>query len=84
MITNQQIHEALKANAQQSDDGLWGFHGGHPFHTEDQALAITRACLILGVPVTDVLSSTTWGVLVDRLAEIERRLETVEMGGAAA
>jgi hypothetical protein len=80
MITEQQVREALVANAERDENGRWGFHGGYPMHEEASALAITRACLILGVRVTDTLSGTTWCAVVDRIAAIERRLETAEMG----
>ncbi len=49
----------------------WHFPGG-PYHREQDALDITEACLMLGVPVSDVISGRAWLILLRRLADIEK------------
>lgn len=67
--------ELLNAYARPSEHaGRWRI-GGSPYdHSRDETLALIRSCLFLDVPVTDVLSSTTWWALVSKVAELERRM----------
>lgn len=67
--TTRDIQTALSVVAYQHENG-WRFHGG-TWHTDQAARAITRACLILGVPVSDKVSPTAFAALVDRVAAIE-------------
>lgn len=72
--------EALDANARQIGD-RWYF--GEPSHdnrghSHEQALAVASACLLLDVPVTDVVSSRTWLRLIDKVAHLEERLQRLE------
>jgi hypothetical protein len=62
------------------DTGLWTWHrydspGKIMWHSEEDALRITRACLHLERPVTDVVTATAWLVLVERVIDLEHRVE---------
>jgi len=59
------------------DTGLWTWHPRSTkpenifWHSDEDALTITRACLYLGAPVTDVVSGKTWLRLIDRVRALE-------------
>lgn len=82
MITDEQVREALEANATK-DGEHWGFRGSVATHTEASALAITRACLILGMPVDDVLTGEAWGKVVAQLAQMAERVTALEASRGA-
>jgi hypothetical protein len=52
----------------------WWFSSPDVTHSRSSSLAIIRFCRELGSPVTDILSAETFGVLVDRVVALERRL----------
>lgn len=64
--TQKQVTEAVET-------GNFGMH-----HTKAEKRTIARACLILGVPVTDLLTSKTWYVMVDKLDKLDERLDKLE------
>lgn len=68
--------QALRENAEQLEDGQWSF-GWLP-HPEPEALAIAEACLLLGTPVTDMVTSSTWLRLVDKIVALEERVTRLE------
>jgi hypothetical protein len=47
-------------------------------HSEQSALDIIRACLILGVRVTDILTADAWWKLIQRVTDIDARLSALE------
>jgi hypothetical protein len=47
-------------------------------HTRDESLAIIRFCQELSVPVDDVLSSTMFGTLVDRVVALETHVRRMD------
>jgi hypothetical protein len=75
--TAREAREAVVQTARVSEAGLWSW--SHPddrdpmWHTEAHALEVAQACLYLGVPVTDVVSSTAWLTLLRLVAELEQR-----------
>ncbi len=80
-LTAEQVRTALTHHATRDAGGLWTFHGGAPTYvrrTEESALAITRACLVLGLPVTDTLTGEAWARLVDTVADLRQRLSRIE------
>lgn len=70
--------KALRENATRLDDGRWWFTS-YP-HSETEALAITEACLLLDMPVTDIVTSRAWLRLVDKVAALEERVARIEGG----
>jgi hypothetical protein len=56
----------------------WWFSSPGYTHSREAALAIIRFSLELGSPVTDILSAETFGVLVDRVAALEARIQAIE------
>lgn len=74
-VTDLHVREALEANAVCAENGRWKFHDSPVFHDEQDALGITRACLIFGVPVTDTLTGAAWCALAVRIEDIEQRLD---------
>lgn len=71
MISDEEVRRALHANAK-CQDGRWVFSSLYG-HSEEQALAITKACLLLDVPVDDVLTSRAWCNVVERIVALEAR-----------
>lgn len=67
--SEKEITTALQDNAKLSDEGRWSFGGGY-WHSAPEARQIVRACLTLGTPVTDVLSSASWATLIDTVATL--------------
>ncbi len=57
--------------------GCWHF-GSHFPHSKDDALRIVEACVTLGVPISDTLTSNAWLALVRRSAELEHRVTALE------
>lgn len=70
--------EALRQYGHPTGDGRWWFTSPHAAHSEVQALAIVESCLLLDMPVTDVLTSQTWLRLVDRVASLQERIDRLE------
>jgi hypothetical protein len=61
--------------------GLWTWHRHDDpimWHSEEDALTITRACLYLDVPVTDTVTGFAWLRLIERVVAIEQGI-----GGSA-
>jgi hypothetical protein len=63
---------------------LWTWHRHDDpkdimWHSEEDALTITRACLYLAAPVTDVVSGAVWLRLIERVISLELRVN----GGTA-
>jgi len=79
MISEEQVTEALDAAAELDADGRWRFarDPGWPpaSYSDESARGIVRACLILGVPVTNTMTGEAWCTAVSRIAEIEDRLD---------
>lgn len=76
------IHDALHRHGHRTEDGRWWFSDERFTHNETTALTISAACLSLGVPVTDVLRANSWFRLIERVMQLEERLERLE--GASA
>jgi hypothetical protein len=81
-ISTGELLEALHYSGayRNPETGLWTWHSDDPpsrimWHSEEDALRITRACLHLGRPVTDVVTATAWLALVERVIDLERRIE---------
>lgn len=68
-------HGQLAGPAAYDTNAWWRISDAGPYHREEDALAIIRACLMLGVPVTDTITSEMWLALVERVAQIERHFE---------
>lgn len=75
-VTEEQVTAALREHAQQWATDAWSFGG--PAHSTEDARAITRACLTLGVPVTDVFTVEVWTALMDRVIQTEVRIARLE------
>lgn len=75
--TPEQIDVALRAHASERGPG-WVFDTSGYVHTDTQARALVESCLLLGVPVTDILSSTMWRTLITRLVAAEERIDALE------
>jgi hypothetical protein len=78
--TDDQVRAALAENGRRIETGRWTFDGGVDAHSETSALAITRACLILGVPVTDILTGEMWNAVLSELVALGRRVDALEAG----
>jgi hypothetical protein len=46
-------------------------------HGEEEALRIAKACLWLGVPVTDVVTGLAWMRMIERIDVLEDALEAI-------
>lgn len=56
--------------------GRWCLNSGSPkYRSYAETVQIVEACLYLGVPVTDVITSTAWHALVMKVAALEARPE---------
>jgi hypothetical protein len=68
----------LAEHAFPAEEGRW--HFGIPSYTHGRAssLALIRACLALGVTVTDTATAEAWWRLVSRVLDVERRLAALE------
>jgi hypothetical protein len=72
--------EALREHAHEAGDGRWWFSNPLFTHTKAEALQIAEACLILGVPVNDTLTSRAWLALLRKVVRLETRVEQLEKG----
>jgi hypothetical protein len=70
--------KALRDHGHRTDRGRWWFTSPHATHSEQEALAIAEACLMLDMPVTDILTSRAWLRLVDRVVQLQERLDRLE------
>ena len=59
-------------------DGRYWFSDPRKTHNEDDAIMIAASCRLLGVPLTDTVTSEAWFVIVSRIAALERRLDDRE------
>jgi hypothetical protein len=65
--------------ATQTNDGRWYFGSFCQYaHGEAAATAIVEACLLLDVPVTDVVTAPAWLKLIDRVVTLSERVERLE------
>jgi hypothetical protein len=69
---------ALREQAHRDDDGLWWFSDPAYKRSEADALKIAEACVMLGVPVDDRMSSAAWLTVVRRIAALEERIARLE------
>lgn len=74
--TEEQITAALADAATPTETG-WTF--GDTWHSIESARAITRMCLILGLPVSDIITSAIFLALLDRLLLIEEKLRLINI-----
>jgi len=86
MFTDAEVKRALDESTawRNPDTGLYTWHRYEDpartmWHSEPDALTITRACLYLERPVSDIVSGATWLRLIERVMALEQRLD----GGAA-
>ena len=70
--------EALRTHGNATSDGRYWFSNPRMTHSEVDALRIASSCLTLGVPVTDVMTVEKWFTLINRVADLERRLDDRE------
>lgn len=70
--------EALHKHGHRRADGRWWFSSPAWAHDETAALAIVEACLLLDTAVTDMLMPQTWLRLVDRVSQLQERLDRIE------
>lgn len=77
--TDRQVEEALRLHFARVPGGWMTLPDGDRFHTERQARDITRFCLMLGVPVSDVLSSTMFAKIVNTVSDLEDRVHAIEL-----
>ena len=77
--------KALHEHGHPAGDGRWWFSTPTITHSEQESLAIVESCLLLDMPITDILTSKTWLRLVDRVALLQERVERLERqaGGPA-
>ncbi len=78
MPTEEEITAALHEHAEQWTPDTWVFGGfaSNPVpHTTAKARMIVKACLILGQPISDVLTIDMFLTLVERVVAIEGRLD---------
>jgi hypothetical protein len=76
-VPDEEVAQALTKNAYRQDRGdepMWRFHSdfGVPpaWHSDANARRIARFCLMLELPVSDVMTSPLFGALVDEVAAI--------------
>ena len=77
MPTEEEVTAALHEHAKQWAPDAWVFRGvaSNPMpHTTDNARMIVKACLILGQPISDVLTIKMFLSLVERVDAIQRRI----------
>jgi hypothetical protein len=76
--TKDEVRAYLVANAKRRDDRRWDVPslGGstHPLF-EPAALKVAEVCLILGVPLSDVISSDLALALARRIAVLEEHVD---------
>jgi len=73
--TEEEITQALQANATEKDGG-WSFGG--KFHGAKSARDIVECCLALDVVVTDMLTAAQWVGLIRTVAALEARVAELE------
>lgn len=78
--TERKISEALEAVAFAENYSVvgWRFKSSYTWHPEQEARMITRFCLILGQPVSDVLTSSLFSALVDRVLALEEKIQPAD------
>lgn len=77
MPTDDEITVALQVHADQWGPDAWVFGAGWVQHTEAKARMIVKACLLLGQPVSDVLTIDIFLALTERLVALEGRLDAL-------
>ena len=81
MFTATEVKRALEESTawHNPDTGLYTWHRYDPpektmWHSEQDALTITRPCLYLDRPVTDIVTGATWLALIERVLALEERV----------
>lgn len=73
---------ALHEHATETEDGRWWFSSPAHTHKRESALAIAEMCLMLDIPVTDLLSADSWLKIMRRIVNLEERVAGLERGYA--
>lgn len=76
--TDAEIRDQLDQHGHRTDSGRWWFSAPGDTHTEEEALRIVEACMKLGTPITDLVTSEVWLSLVSQLADMKDRLGELE------
>ncbi|MGP4092964.1 hypothetical protein [Nonomuraea sp. KM90] len=74
----EELRAALREHGHQTGDRWW-FSSSNATHTEEEALRIVEACLLLGAPVTDRVTSEVWWTLVSRVVALDKRVSELEL-----
>jgi hypothetical protein len=80
-VTDEEVATALHLAAeaeQRGDKDGWVMSSGF-WHSDADARAIVRFCLILGLPISDTLSSQMFGMIVDEVLAL--RQAVTRLGG---
>ena len=75
---NHRAEKALHEFGTRNADGKWWFSSPAFPHSEQSALAIAEACLLLDMPITDVLTPQAWLRLLDLAIRCDERLLRLE------
>jgi len=75
--TEAQITRALDEIADPLGNGRWRWPGNVE-HGDEESRQIVRACLILGLPVSDLISAQLFSTMAERLAIAEERIARIE------
>jgi hypothetical protein len=66
--------ELLLAHATEIEPGRWVLNSSGMVDRDASAtLLVIRACVTLGVPVSDLMTARAWGTLVAKVAALEAR-----------
>lgn len=80
MPTEEEITAALREHAEEWTPDIWAFSktvGGVTLHETEKARKIVKVCLMLGQPVSDVITIDLFLAMAERLAAIEGRLDAL-------
>lgn len=77
MNQREKARALLPEHATQLEDGSWNLNSTPGFYprTEDEAVDVIEACLLLDVPITDTIKGSTWLKLIKRVVALEELLE---------
>jgi hypothetical protein len=87
-ISDQEVRDELAKNAKPARRGEQGWvFGEWSWHPEAEAMNITRVCLMLGQPVSDIITSQMWlallGEMLSQQSAIEAIRDDLKKAGAA-
>lgn len=78
MGNTNQHRKLLAEHGHRTENGRWWFSSPKHPHSEEAALRVVEACVLLDMPITDVMTSAMWVAAIRKVAKTEENLQSLQ------